>query len=94
MTTLDPIIHAPNRLTICSVLATSSELEFRIIKEQLNVSDSVLSKQLKILEEADYIKLKKKREFNRPRTWVSLTSKGRKAFEQHINALKEIVGSL
>jgi len=91
---LDSIIHAPNRLTICSVLATSAELEFRVLKEHLDVSDSVLSKQLKILEEASYIKLKKKREFNRPRTWVSLTKKGRKAFDIHVKALKDIVGSL
>jgi len=40
--TFDTVIHAPNRLQICALLDTTKELEFQIIKEQLDVSDSVL----------------------------------------------------
>ena len=40
----DTVIHAPNRLQICALLETTKELEFQIVKEQLDVSDSVLSK--------------------------------------------------
>ena len=72
---LDPIIHAPNRLKICAMLATSAELEFRLVKGQLDVSDSVLSKQLKTLEDAEYIQTKKRTQNGRPRTWISLTKK-------------------
>ena len=50
--TFDTVIHAPNRLQICALLDTTKELEFQIIKEQLEVSDSVLSKHLKVLEDA------------------------------------------
>ena len=50
------MIHAPNRLQICALLETTKELEFQVIKEQLDVSDSVLSKHLKVLEDADYIR--------------------------------------
>ena len=45
--TFDTVIHAPNRLQICALLDSSKELEFQIIREQLDVSDSVLSKHLK-----------------------------------------------
>ena len=81
-TTFNTMIHAPNRLQICALLESTKELEFHIIKEQLDVSDSVLSKHLKVLEDADYIRIIKKTEFTRQRTWLSLTSLGRKAKEQ------------
>lgn len=91
MTSLNAIIHAPNRLQICAILATSAELEFKLIREQLDVSDSVLSKHLKVLEESGYIQLKKRAEFGRSRTWVALTLEGRKALTSHVNALKAII---
>ena len=93
-TRIDPIIHAPNRLKICAMLTTVAEIEFKLLKEHLEISDSVLSKHLKALEEPCYIKLKKRSDLGRQRTWVSLTSTGREAFNIHIDALKEIVGSL
>jgi DNA-binding MarR family transcriptional regulator len=88
----DTVIHAPNRLQICALLETTKELEFQIVKEQLDVSDSVLSKHLKVLEDADYVQLIKKTEFTRQRTWVSLTPKGRKSFKHHLGELKRIIG--
>lgn len=91
---LNSVIHAPNRLQICALLNTSAELEFKVIKEVLDVSDSVLSKHLKVLEEAHYISAIKKAEFGRQRTWLSLTTLGRKAFTQHVNALQQIVGTV
>ena len=91
MPDLDLLIHAPNRLQICAMLATTKELEFRIIKDQLDVSDSVLSKQLKALEDAAYIATVKRNQDGRPRTWISMTKEGRSAFEQHVEALKSII---
>jgi len=90
--TFDTVIHAPNRLKICALLDSTKELEFQIIREQLDVSDSVLSKHLKVLEDANYVQLSKKTEFTRQRTWVSLTTKGRKSFKLHLTALKRIIG--
>ena len=90
--TFDTIIHAPNRLQICALLDTTKELEFQVIKEQLDVSDSVLSKHLKVLEDANYVQLVKKTEFTRQRTWVSLTPKGRRSFKLYLTELKRIIG--
>lgn len=90
---LDLLIHAPNRLQICVLLTSSAEMEFKVLKEHLEVSDSVLSKHLKALEGAGYISHKKRKYMGRPRTWLSLTSKGKSAFKAHIRALKEIVDS-
>jgi DNA-binding MarR family transcriptional regulator len=92
--TFDTIIHAPNRLQICALLETTKELEFQIIKEQLKVSDSVASKHLKVLEDANYVQLIKRTEFTRQRTWVSLTPTGRKSFKLYLEELKRIIGGI
>jgi DNA-binding MarR family transcriptional regulator len=55
------------------------------------VSDSALSKQLTTLEEAGYVQIRKSVVGKRPRTSARLTSAGRKAFDQHVADLQEIV---
>ncbi|WP_102795274.1 transcriptional regulator [Bowmanella denitrificans] len=93
MAELDLVIHAPNRLQICAMLATSAELDFRLIREQLGVTDSVLSKHLKALENAQYIQLRKRNHNGRPRTWIALTRQGQQAFEHHVQALEAIINT-
>ncbi len=88
----DELIHAPNRLKICALLSPVSSLEFSTLREQLDVADSVLSKHIKSLEEADYVVITKSTSEGRQRTWLSLSAAGRKAFAGHVAALKEIVG--
>ena len=88
----DDLIHAPNRLKICALLAPVTSLEFTTLCEQLGVSDSVLSKHIKSLDDAGYVVINKKTSEGRQRTWLSLSPKGRKAFSGHVEALREIVG--
>lgn len=88
----DELIHAPNRLKICALLAPVTSLEFSTLREQLGISDSVLSKHIKPLEEAGYVAVDKKASQGRQRTWLSLSAKGRKAFSGHVEVLREIVG--
>ena len=90
----DPLIHAQNRLQICAMLASSVEIEFKILRDELAVSDSVLSKHLKALEDAGYITLSKRSLVGRQRTWISLTLAGKKAYQGHVSALQAIVGSV
>lgn len=86
----DPVIHPPNRLHICALLAPVTEMEFATVCAELGVSDSVLSKQTRYLEEAGYLKLRKATSRGRQRTWLSLTARGRKAYARHIDALKRL----
>lgn len=90
---LDPIIHAPARLQIAALLAAVSEAEFATIRDAVKVSDSVLSKHLAQLAEADYVKLRKAALDGRQRTWVSLTRDGRRAFAAHMAALQQLVAA-
>jgi DNA-binding MarR family transcriptional regulator len=88
----DPVIHAPARLQICAILAAVDEAEFALLREETGVSDSVLSKHLKQLEEAGYLKVRKATVASRQRTWLSLTGAGRRAFAAHVQALTQLAG--
>ena len=58
----------------------------------LGVSKSLLSKQLKVLIDAGYVAVERKPQpFGRPRTWVGLTSAGRRAYRNHVAALRKII---
>ena len=88
------LIHAPNRLQICAMLISVAEMEFKAIKLQLDVSDSVLSKHIKALQDEGYVKQEKRtNKLGRPNTWVAITEHGKKRFTAHVNALRQIVGS-
>ena len=88
----DVVIHAPGRLQICAILSSVDDAEFAMIRDAIKVSDSVLSKHLKQLEEAGYVKLAKAAENGRQRTWIALTSAGRKAFAAHVAELQRLAG--
>jgi DNA-binding transcriptional ArsR family regulator len=87
----DELIHAPTRLAIVSLLAASEEADFKFIRDSVGLSDSALSKQLTILEEAGYVAIGKGFVGKRPRTTARLTRLGRAAFVRHVEALREIV---
>jgi DNA-binding MarR family transcriptional regulator len=86
----DPAIHAPARLQIMAVLAGVQDAEFALLRDTVQVSDSVLSKHLAQLAEAGYIRLRKAAQAGRQRTWASLTREGRRAFTAHVKALQAL----
>jgi hypothetical protein len=49
---LDELIHAPVRLSIVAALAQVDEAEFAHVRDTVEISDSVLSKQATQLEKA------------------------------------------
>ncbi|WP_066361330.1 winged helix-turn-helix domain-containing protein [Herbidospora mongoliensis] len=90
---LDDVIHAPVRLSIMAALAAGEQADFRFLKETIEVSDSLLSKHLLALEEAGYVNASKGYEGKRPRTWLSLTDRGREAFTNYMDVLRRIIGN-
>lgn len=89
---LDPVIHAPLRLQACAALARVDSLDFATLRERLDVSESVLSKHLKVLEAAGHVAVRKAVSGGRQRTWLALTLNGRQAFAAHAAALRRLVG--
>ena len=90
---LDEVIHSPVRFSIVAALAAVDEAEFSTVRDLVQVSDSVLSKQVTQLETAGYVKVKKGYVGKRPRTWLRLSSAGRSAFGSHLEALRDIADS-
>lgn len=88
----DALVHAPHRLQICAVLDTVDQAEFSLLRETLGVSDSVVSKQVKALEDAGYVKVSKGIVERRSRTWVAFTASGRSAYRGHVAALRAMIG--
>ena len=86
----DAVIHAPIRLQICALLSPVQHAEFQLVRDQLAVSDSVLSKHLSQLADADYV-VQTRLPFNgRQRMMLSLTKKGRSAFAAHVETLQAL----
>lgn len=88
---LDDLIHTPVRLSVMSALSTAEKIHFGYLRDWLEVSDSLLSKHLTVLEDAGYLKAEKGYIGKRPRTWFSLTETGRRSYEQYLRALRGIV---
>lgn len=87
---LDELIHAPVRLSIVAALTQVDEAEFAHVRDTVEISDSVLSKQATQLEAAGYVKIRKGYVGKRPRTWLALTPAGRTAYTDHLDALRAI----
>jgi len=89
---LDDLLGHPVRFSIVAMLAAASMAEFGFVRDQVEVSDSMLSKQVTALEQAGYVKVRKGFIGRRGRTWLSLTAEGRRTFERHLSALRSIAG--
>ena len=89
----DAVIHPPPRLQICGLLAAVDTMEFAVVRDSVGVSDSVLSKHVKQLEEAGYVTVRKSTRASRVRTNLALTTAGRAAFDAHVAELRRITGA-
>jgi DNA-binding MarR family transcriptional regulator len=88
---LDPIIHAPKRLGAMAMLAAARWVEFSFLREQLEVSDSDLSKQMTALCDAGYVKVRKQGHGRGSNTWFMATAAGKAALDRHVAALRALV---
>lgn len=87
----DELIHPMTRLSICGLLAAGAEwVEFSVVRDTVGVSDSVLSKHSRVLEDAGYLEVRKGAVGRRPRTWFRLTPQGRTAFADHLAWLQNL----
>ena len=89
----DELIHPSTRLSLVALLAAADWAEFAFLRDQLDLSDSALSKQLSTLEEAGYVQIDRSLRDRRRRVRARLTAAGERAFQGHVAALREIVES-
>lgn len=89
---LESDLAHPVRFSLVAALASVEKLSFAELREKLEVSDSVLSKQISELEKAGFVKVTKGFVGKRPRTTLSLTGTGRRRWDTHLTALSQIAG--
>ncbi len=92
----DNLIHQPVRLKIMAALKAlpaSGQLEFVRLKALTEATEGNLGAHIQTLEQAGYIAVEKDFAANRPRTRVSLTRQGLRAFEDYISYLRSIIGT-
>ncbi|HZC38365.1 MAG TPA: transcriptional regulator [Sphingomicrobium sp.] len=88
------IIHQSLRLRIMAALCAAGEaLEFSRLKALVGATDGNLGSHLSTLEGAGYVQVDKDFVGKRPRTQISVTPAGRRAFRQHMEYLREIMES-
>lgn len=90
---LDDLLAHSVRFSIVALLAAANKVEFSFVRDHVEVSDSMLSKQVSALEAAGYIKVDKGFVGKRGRTWLSITRQGRRTFDRHLAALREIAAA-
>ncbi len=88
---LDELIHSRIRLAIMAVLVSVEEAEFTFLREKTGATDGNLSVHLSKLEDAGYITVTKRFVAKKPVTSYRLSRKGRKAFENYVTRLEEMI---
>ena len=88
---LDPHLTAPKRLAAIGIIAAAKQVEFSFLRDQLSLSDSDLSKQLKVLTGAGYVTSKRTGKGKTRASWFSITKAGRKALDLHAAALRRLL---
>jgi DNA-binding MarR family transcriptional regulator len=79
------------RLGIMSILMVNDKVEFSVIKEMLDITDGNLASHISALEKLEYINVQKQFVGKKPNTTYAVTRTGKKAFNEHLDALEKLL---
>lgn len=79
------------RLGIMSALMVHDTMDFNTLKHTLDLTDGNLASHIAALENERYVRVTKEFVGKKPLTTYALTSRGRKAFTEHLDALEKII---
>ena len=88
---LDPLLQHRSRLGAMVLLTNADAMSFTRLRELLKETDGNLGAQLRKLEEAGYIAVKKQFADRKPISWYSLSAAGRSAIKRHLKALAQVI---
>jgi DNA-binding transcriptional ArsR family regulator len=83
ITALDKLIHEPARLAILAALSNAKSADFMFLNNITGLNKGNLSLHLSKLEQGGIVTIHKEFVDRKPHTWVSLTPKGRAAFQDY-----------
>jgi DNA-binding MarR family transcriptional regulator len=88
---LDRLVHERMRLGILSALAVNEPLSFSELKDLLQTTDGNLSVHARKLEEGGYVSCRKHFAGRMPRTDYRITAAGRRALEEYLEEMEELI---
>ena len=88
---LNKAFENKTRLGIMSALMVNNGMDFRSLKELLDVTDGNLASHLKYLEREEYISYSKSFVDRKPNTKYHATKLGKAAFKNHIKAIEQLL---
>ena len=88
---ISDIVHQKSRLTILAALNESGTSDFKSLKQITALTDGNLSRHLEVLEKAGLVAISKAFVGKRPRTSVTLTHRGLRAFEDEVAIMQEFL---
>ena len=91
LSNIDKLLENRFRLGAMSVLMVNEDMDFNSFKEMLQLTDGNLASHMAALEKNKYIKVKKSFIGKKPNTTYSVTALGRKAFNDHLDALEKLI---
>ena len=91
---IDKIIHEPARLMIMAHLFVIESADFLFLQRQTGLTWGNLSSHISKLEGAGYVDVRKEFVERRPHTVLQLTDKGRTAFQEYRQSMKQLFKEL
>lgn len=88
---LQDVVHQRTRLGIMAMLCEVKRADFATIRSTLELTAGNLSQHLSVLENAELIVIEKTFEGKKARTWVKVTSAGKRAFRAELEALRALI---
>ncbi|WP_288371879.1 transcriptional regulator [uncultured Algoriphagus sp.] len=79
------------RLRVMSILMVNEQYDFNSFKEILEVTDGNLASHLRYLENQGYVAVEKTFVGRKPQTNYSATASGKKAFQEHLDFLEQLI---
>lgn len=79
------------RLGIMSILMVNDFVDFATLRTQLQITDGNLASHINALEKLKYIEVKKQFIGKKPNTSYAVSSTGKKAFSNHLDALEQLI---
>jgi DNA-binding MarR family transcriptional regulator len=90
---LDPLLQHRSRLGAMVLLSGADALTFSRLKALLQETDGNLGAQLRKLEDAGYVSVRKEFIDRKPVSWYAITPSGRAALKNHLAALEDVIRS-
>jgi DNA-binding MarR family transcriptional regulator len=88
---INKLFESKVRLGIMSMLLVNESVDFNSLKQHLGLTDGNLASHMTALEKSKYVKVNKSFIGKKPNTTYSVTAGGRRAFNEHLDALEQLI---